>query len=66
MVEKVDLGQNNLFGLFDLINYAGLTSQLNNHTLIIITTKFHQNLMNQIRDILKTVYFGTKYGLIWA
>ena len=31
-----------------------------------ISSKFHQNLMNQIRDILKTVYFGTKYGLIWA
>ena len=33
-----------------LINYAGLTSQLNNHTLRIITTKFHQDLMDQIQD----------------
>ena len=31
-----------------------------------IFSKFPQNLMNQIRDILKKVYFGTKYGLIWA
>ena len=31
-----------------------------------ISSKFHRNLMNQIRDILKTVYFGTKYCLIWA
>ena len=31
-----------------------------------ISSKFHQNLMNQIQDILKKVYFGTKNGLIWA
>ena len=31
-----------------------------------ISSKFPQNLMNQIRDILKKVYFGTKYGLTWA
>ena len=31
-----------------------------------ISSKFHGNLMNQIQDILKKVYFGTKYGLIWA
>ena len=31
-----------------------------------ISSKFHQNLKNQILDVLKTVYFRTKYGLIWA
>ena len=41
--------------MHELINYGGLTSQLNNPTLRTITTKFHQNLMNQIQDILKTV-----------
>ena len=25
-----------------------------------ILSKFHQNLINQIQDILKSVYFGTK------
>ena len=31
-----------------------------------ISWKFHQNLMNQIWDILKMACFGTKYDLIWA
>ena len=31
-----------------------------------ISWKFHRNLMNLISDILKRVYFGTKYDLIWA
>ena len=31
-----------------------------------ISSKFHQNLMNQNRDILKKVYLGTINGLIWA
>ena len=30
-----------------------------------ISLKFHRNLINQIQDILKKVYFGTKNGLIW-
>ena len=31
-----------------------------------LSSKFHQNLMKQIQDTLKKVYFGTKNGLIWA
>ena len=31
-----------------------------------LSSKFHQNLMNQIQDILKKVYFGTKNDLIWS
>ena len=31
-----------------------------------IPWKFHQNLMNQIRDILEIVDFGTNSGLNWA
>ena len=42
-----------------------LVSLLSFHTKN-ISSKFHQNLMKQIRDVLKTVYFGTKYFLIWA
>ena len=31
-----------------------------------LSSKFHQNLMKQIKYKLKNVYFGTKNGLIWA
>ena len=31
-----------------------------------ISSMFHQNLINQSRDILKKVHLGTKNGLIWA
>ena len=31
-----------------------------------LSSKFHQNPMNQIQDIYKKVYFGTKNDLIWA
>ena len=31
-----------------------------------ISSKFHRNIMNQIWNILKTAYFGTKYGLMWT
>ena len=52
--------------MHELINYAGLTSQLHNHTLRIITTKFHQDLMDQIQDTLKTVHYSDPYSAVIA